>query len=280
MFKYRDARKYAKENITGKKGRIFGYYILYLIFQGLITGIIENTFNGFIGLIIGAVISGVVTPIHVGLFRIVTNIMNNKEVKFSMLFEDYKYFVNLFVIGLVCNLAISIGYHILYIPGLLLSFIYVGILYLFIYNSDLSLNDFYNKAVEKVKLYYQECISLEFSYLWPIYLIVIVYTLIILFLTIFYAIGNISQIINSIQEFNFVSLLTGFIPFIIVTIVFIIALFVVAIMIIPNLLLAEAKFYSAFASDKSEEKAQKFCSNCGTKMEGKFCTNCGTKNKE
>lgn len=277
MFSYKEARKYTKEHINGKSSTIFGYAILCIIFKSLITGFLGN-FDGILGILAPAVAAAVVTPIQVGLFRIVTNIMNNKQISISMLFDDYKYFGNLFVIGFLGNLIISVGYK-FYILGLLLDFIYIGILYLFLYNPNLSLGDFFNKAFEKIKSYFSECIILELSYYWPILLASVIYAVISTIIIIAFAVTNINEIVNISKIEDLIVLLSAFVPIVILTIIFIIILIIMIVRIIPRVLLAEAKFYSVFANKEVKAKSN-FCPKCGSKVEGDFCTNCGNKIKE
>ena len=283
MFSCKETRKYVKENIRGKAGTIFGYAVLFFIFRGLINGFLSQ-FDGLFGFLFPVLAAAATTPIQVGLFRIVTNILNGKKPSFGMLFEDYKYFVNLFVIGLVCNLVIQAGYRI-YIVGVLLDYIYIGILYFFIYNSNLSLGDFFNKAFEKVKDYFSECVILELSYAWPMILTVIVYVILFVTMAIAAAATNIDKFTNLENVESLIPILTSFIPLVILTIVFFIVLIVLVVIIAPRQLLAEAKFYSVFATTISEPKKQNqpsqttgsFCPNCGSKVDGQFCSNCGNK---
>ena len=277
MFNYKEARKFVKENISGKAASIFGYAILYFIVKGLIAGLI-GSFDGALGYFLPAVVAAFVTPIQVGLFRIVTKIMNSERASFGMLFEDYKYFINLFVIGLVFNLIIGLGYE-FPIVGVLLDYIYVGVLYFFIYNSDLSIGDFFKNVFGKIKDYFSECIILELSYIWPFILTVFLYLLssgVLLIVGVVSGLGKIAEISNIDDVWP---LFSSFIPLIVVSGVFLIIMLVLAIRILPRLLLAEAKFYSVYGSDKEVkvENKSKFCSNCGSKVEGKFCTNCGNK---
>lgn len=288
MFSYKEARKYTKEHIAGKTGKILGYLILFYILRGLITGTINQIDSGTFGILLSAAAIGVITPIQVGFYRIITNIMNGKEVSAGMLFDDYKHFLNLFVIGFVFNLVITFGYKV-YIVGILLDYIYVGVLYYFIYNSDLSLGEFFGKLFDKIKSYFSECIILELSYYWPFLVAAILYAIVAVIFFAIFAVGNINklqEIVNMIETTSTtnLSIITSLIPLLVLTIVFIIVIFIMFIMIVPRCLFAEAKFYSVFGNEnnsKEEKKSENnFCPNCGSKIEGKFCTNCGTKIKE
>lgn len=282
MFSCKEARKYVKENISGKHGTILGYAVLYMIFRGLINGFLSS-FDGILGFIVPIVAAGVVTPIQVGLFRIMTNIMNGKPASFSMLFEDYKYFVNLFIIGLLFNLVIQAGYKI-YIVGIFLDYIYVGVLYFFIYNSNLELSEFFNKLFEKVKDYFGECVLLELSYVWPFVVATIAFTVIFAIAAVITLVGGFDQFsqISTIEDL--LPILASAIPLLLIALVYLIVMLVLVIILTPRLLLAEAKFYSVFANQKvtkNDEKSKaNFCSNCGAKVEGKFCNKCGAKIKE
>ena len=286
MFNCSETRKYVKENISGKTGTIFGYAVLVYIFKGLISGFLSS-FDGVLGYFLPVIIAAVTTPIQVGLFRIVTNILKGQKVSFGMLFDDYKYFVNLFVIGLVCNLVIQLGYK-LYIVGLLLDCIYVGILYFFIYNSNLSLGDFFSKAFDKVKEYFPACVLLELSYSWPIFLATFIYIAVAVIVVIATAAANIDRITSISTVEDLMPFLTAIIPLVVISIVFFIVLLVLTIILVPRILFAEAKFYSAFGDGvvkpnqpnkqpNQQNQQGGFCPNCGSKVNGNFCTNCGNK---
>ena len=289
MFDYSEARKYTKENIGGKKGKIVGYAILYAIFNGILSSIL-GSFNGLFGFMAPVIIAAVLTPLNVGFFRMMTNFVNNKEVKFSMFFDDYKYFVNLFVIGLACNFVIALGNKIFI--GWLLSLIYAGILYFFIYNSNLSIGDLFSKSLKRVKDYLGGIIILALSYVWPIIVATVVYLIIAVIIITITAAFGIKTLIALTSVEDLLPLLSATIPFALITIIFSIIIIILAFIIIPKYLFAEARFFSAFNESKEEVKEAKvektgnaenganFCSNCGSKVTGKFCTNCGSKIKE
>ena len=280
MFSSKEARKYTKENIGGKAGTILGYAILYYIFKGLISGALSS-FDGVLGFLTPIVVSALLTPIHVGLFRIMTSILKNKKPSFSMLFEDYKYFVNLFVIGLAFNAAIQFGYKI-YVLGVIVEYIYIGALYFFIYNSNLSIGEYFSKFFEKLKDYFGEGIILELSYCWPIALTALIYGIISVMAIVLTTVYNFDSLLNISSAEDLLTILSAFIPLVIVTILFVIAMITLTIIIVPRLLFAEAKFYSAFETENNEKKEKKnsFCPNCGSKVNGNFCESCGTKIKE
>ena len=278
MFSCKEARKFVKENISGKRGTIIGYAILYYIVKGLISGVL-NDLDGVLGYLLPVLISAVLTPVHVGLFRIITNVLNGKKASFSMLFEDYKHFVNLFIIGLVFNFIIQVGYKV-YIVGFIFQCIYIGVLYFFVYNSELSLGEFFNKVFEKIKEYFFEAILLELSYIWPFILLAFVYGIAAIIIIIAVLSLNIDRVTNFTSIEDVLPILSSAIPLVIITIIFVILAITLIIIIIPKLLLAEAKFYSVFETNNDKKSESKFCPNCKTEVKGKFCTNCGTKIKE
>ena len=278
MFSYKEAREYTKKNITGKSGKIFGYFLLYCIFKTIIISLLDSI-DGIPGVLVSTVLAAIVTPIHVGLFRIIINIMNNKQVSVGMLFDDYKYFAKLFVIGLAFNLIINLGYKV-YIVGLIFDYIYIGVLYYFIYNSNLSLSEFFNKIFDKIKTYFSEAVILELSYQWPLFVAPAIYILVMTLFSIIFAFSNLEEILSILETGDLLALGSIIIPILIITIIFVIILIILAVSILPRLLLAEAKFYSAFGLEEKKEMLKsdkKFCSNCGSKVEGEFCSNCGTK---
>jgi len=282
MFDYKEARKYTKENINGKASTIFGYAILYIIFKSIISGFL-GSHNGFFGVLAPAIVAAATTPIQVGLFRIIINILNNKSVNVRMLFDDYKYILNLFVIGFICNFIITFAYKIYaigFLLGFLLDSIYVGILYFFVYNSDISLGKFFNKILEKIKLYFPGCVILRLSYEWPLFLVTFIYTILTVIILAILAINNISDFMNIsvLSADTLLSLITSFVPILVISIIYSVIIIIMIVRIIPRVLFAEAKFYSNFINDvKTKEN---FCSNCGEKVKGNFCEKCGTKIKE
>ncbi len=290
MFNCSETRKYVKANISGKAGTIFGYAILFYIFRGLISGFLSS-FDGVLGYFLPVIAAAVTTPIQVGLYRIVTNILKGQKVSFGMLFDDYKYFGNLFVIGLVFNLIIQLAYR-TYVVGLLLDCIYVGTLYFFIYNSNLSLGDFFSKAFDKIKEYFPACVLLELSYSWPIFLATFIYIVVAVIIVFATAAANIDRITSISAVEDLIPFLTAIIPLVVISIVFFIILIILVIIIVPRMLFAEAKFYSAFGdsvvqpsqpNQQNQQQVQQptqqggFCPNCGNKVNGNFCSNCGNK---
>ena len=290
MFSYKEARSYVKSNLNGKRGKIFGYFILYSIFRSLISAIISFNVEGYLALFMLAAVGGVLTPMQVGFYRIMRNILENKEPKFEMLFNDYKYFVKLFVIGFVFSLLINIGYKLLYIPGVLISIIYIGVLYFFVYNSELSLGEFASKIKDKIGSYFGNAIMLEISYAWILLLVAFIYTILVAIFGLIFSVkavstlllldySSIDAVISSLMTSNLVTLLIGAIPLLIISLIFVVVAVILTIIILPRILLAEAKFYSVFSKEEKKSKTN-YCPNCGAKINGKFCQSCGEHIKE
>ena len=291
MFSHQEARQYVKKNISGKKATILGYFILYTIFQSVVSSLVSNKFDGTLAFFISAVVAGAITPVKVGFYRIMRNILEAKAVKFEMLFSDYKNFFNLFVIGAVCNVIINFGYKLFYIPGFFFSVIYTGILYFYVYNSDLTLEKFAAKVSKKIGAYWVNAVILELSYIWLFILISIAYVILTIIFGFIFGTGVLNSILSSFEisgggvnfAFNvseILNALNGMVPFVIISIVFAVIFIILIFWIYPRLLLAEAKFFSAFGNDKENDSKTKYCPECGNKIEGKFCTNCGTSKKE
>lgn len=273
MMSNAEIRKFVKENIKGNFWKILGFNFLVSLLTSMISNVLTFE-NEFINLVFAVIAAGVTTPITVGFYRILIDILEKKDAKIDTLFEYFKDFLNLFILGFIGNLAISIGSMFFVIPGVILQIIYTGILYLYLLNPKMKLQDLARDGFQKMGANIWRAFTLTLSYTWPI--IIMVFVFCIMLFSIFF-----SNLAAYTSGMDFSTLLVSNTYSLIFSIVLVIILLIVSLYIGPRLSLAQAVFYSQIMgnSKNAVNKPMKaeFCPNCGSKVSGNFCTNCGNK---
>jgi hypothetical protein len=268
-----EIRLYVSKNISGKQGTIFLALFIISAISGVFTSFIDTNEQS-LQLLINLIISGLTTPLIVGFYKLLIDLVNNKKVNFSQLFDYYQYIYPLFFVGILANLAISVG-SILIVPGIILKIIYTGALYIFAVHPTKDFH-FLSEANENLNNKKLQFFTLCLSYVWPIILIFFAYIIILVGTLITSGISLASLYGNALMWNAFGNVLFSSLTIIILSIVFLIALIVYAIMVIPSLNLAVARFMT-LGIVPEVKKEEHFCPNCGTRVETHYCTNCGTK---
>ena len=300
MLQNSEIRSFVKEKIKGNAARIFGVSLLSSLLMLIITQLLGMVFafvnSELLEWILSAAITGCSAPLTVGLYKYVINITTGQEAHAGMLFDYYKYFGKIFVVGLVGTLAFSIGFMLLIIPGLIIYIIYMGMLYMIAMNPTLSLGELYNKVITALKGYKSQGIFLTLSYAWQYLVAGVVYivlAIITLGTTVIEAISN-----NLTDAEALTSILGSTIAFVGISLLFGIICIVLSVYLTPRLMMAQTKFYLLLLNPKTEKSKEitatteekkeeltteedastsKFCPNCGNPVVGNFCTNCGNK---
>ena len=117
-----EIRLYVSKNISGKRGIIFLALFIISFITGIFTNLIDAN-NQWLQLLINLLVNGLATPLIVGLYKLLIDLINNKKVNIGQIFDYYQYIYPLFFVGILANLAISVG-SILIIPGIILNIIY------------------------------------------------------------------------------------------------------------------------------------------------------------
>ena len=146
-------KRNAKDQLRGK----WGLAIAAFVVSGLICCIIscigsiaESEAIVLIGYIVALIISG---PICYGLCTFILNIVSGKDASISDIFAGFngKVIIKSFIIMILTSIAITIGYIILIIPGIILSIMFSQSFFILVDNNDLSAIDCMKLSCEMMK---------------------------------------------------------------------------------------------------------------------------------
>lgn len=268
-----EIRLYVSKNITGKRGTIFLALFIISAITGVFTSFIDTNDQG-LQLLINLMVNGLTTPLTVGFYKLLIDLINNKKVNISQIFDYYQYIYPLFFVGILANLAISVA-SILIVPGIILNIIYTGALFIFAVHPTKDFQ-FLSEASERLNNKKMQLFTLILSYIWSIILIFVVY-IAILMATLLISGISFAALFSDAFMWNAVgNVLFSSLTIIILSAFLLIALIVYAIVVIPSLNLAVARFMTLCVIPEAKV-LDHFCPNCGTKVETLYCTNCGTK---
>lgn len=268
-----EIRLYVSKNISGKRGTIFLALFIISAITGVFTRFI-GTNNQWLKLLINLLVNGLATPLTVGLYKLLIDLINNKKVNIGQIFDYYQYIYPLFFVGVLANLAISLG-SILIVPGIILNIIYTGALYIFAVHPTKDFK-FLSEANEKLKNKKMQLFTLTLSYVWPIILILLAYLIILVGTLLMSGVSLVSLYWDTFMWNAVDNVLFSLITIAIISVILAITLIIYAIIAIPSLNLAVARFMTLGVIPEAKV-LERFCPNCGTKVETLYCTNCGTK---
>ena len=268
-----EIRLYVSKNISGKRGTIFLALFIISFITGIFTNLIDAN-NQWLQLLINLLVNGLATPLIVGLYKLLIDLINNKKVNISQIFDYYQYIYPLFFVGVLANLAISLG-SILIVPGIILNIIYTGALYKFAVHPTKDFK-FLSEANEKLKNKKMQLFTLTLSYVWPIILILLAYLIILVGTLLMSGVSLVSLYWDTFMWNAVDNVLFSSITIAIISVILAITLIIYAIIAIPSLNLAVARFMTLGVIPEAKV-LERFCPNCGTKVETLYCTNCGTK---
>ena len=268
-----EIRLYVSKNISGKRGTIFLALFIISAITGVFTRFI-GTNNQWLKLLINLLVNGLATPLTVGLYKLLIDLINNKKVNIGQIFDYYQYIYPLFFVGVLANLAISLG-SILIVPGIILNIIYTGALYIFAVHPTKDFK-FLSEANEKLKNKKMQLFTLTLSYVWQIILILLAYLIILVGTLLMSGVSLVSLYWDTFMWNAVDNVLFSSITIAIISVILAITLIIYAIIAIPSLNLAVARFMTLGVIPEAKV-LERFCPNCGTKVETLYCTNCGTK---
>ena len=268
-----EIRLYVSKNISGKRGTIFLALFIISFITGIFTNLIDAN-NQWLQLLINLLVNGLATPLIVGLYKLLIDLINNKKVNISQIFDYYQYIYPLFFVGVLANLAISLG-SILIVPGIILNIIYTGALYIFAVHPTKDFK-FLSEANEKLKNKKMQLFTLTLSYVWPIILILLAYLIILVGTLLMSGVSLVSLYGDTFMWNAVDNVLFSSVTIAIISVILAITLIIYAIIAIPSLNLAVARFMTLGVIPEAKV-LERFCPNCGTKVETLYCTNCGTK---
>ena len=268
-----EIRLYVSKNISGKRGIIFLALFIISFITGIFTNLIDAN-NQWLQLLINLLVNGLATPLTVGFYKLLIDLINNKKVNISQIFDYYQYIYPLFFVGILANLAISVG-SILIIPGIILNIIYTGALYIFAVHPTRDFH-FLSEANEKLKNKKMQLFTLTLSYVWPIILILLAYLIILVGTLLMSGVSLVSLYGDTFMWNAVDNVLFSSVTIAIISVILAITLIIYAIIAIPSLNLAVARFMTLGVIPEAKV-LERFCPNCGTKIETLYCTNCGTK---
>lgn len=268
-----EIRLYVSKNISGKRGTIFLALFIISFITGIFTNLIDAN-NQWLQLLINLLVNGLATPLTVGLYKLLIDLINNKKVNIGQIFDYYQYIYPLFFVGVLANLAISLG-SILIVPGIILNIIYTGALYMFAVHPTKDFK-FLSEANEKLKNKKMQLFTLTLSYVWPIILILLAYLIILVGTLLMSGVSLVSLYGDTFMWNAVDNVLFSSVTIAIISVILAITLIIYAIIAIPSLNLAVARFMTLGVIPEAKV-LERFCPNCGTKIETLYCTNCGTK---
>ena len=268
-----EIRLYVSKNISGKRGTIFLALFIISAITGVFTRFI-GTNNQWLKLLINLLVNGLATPLTVGLYKLLIDLINNKKFNIGQIIDYYQYIYPLFFVGVLANLSISLG-SILIVPGIILNIIYTGALYIFAVHPTKDFK-FLSEANEKLKNKKMQLFTLTLSYVWPIILILLAYLIILVGTLLMSGVSLVSLYWDTFMWNAVDNVLFSSITIAIISVILAITLIIYAIIAIPSLNLAVARFMTLGVIPEAKV-LERFCPNCGTKVETLYCTNCGTK---
>lgn len=268
-----EIRLYVSKNISGKRGTIFLALFIISFITGIFTNLIDAN-NQWLQLLINLLVNGLATPLTVGLYKLLIDLINNKKANIGQIFDYYQYIYPLFFVGVLANLAISLG-SILIVPGIILNIIYTGALYIFAVHPTKDFK-FLSEANEKLKNKKMQLFTLTLSYVWPIILILLAYLIILVGTLLMSGVSLVSLYGDTFMWNAVDNVLFSSVTIAIISVILAITLIIYAIIAIPSLNLAVARFMTLGVIPEAKV-LERFCPNCGTKIETLYCTNCGTK---
>ena len=268
-----EIRLYVSKNISGKRGTIFLALFIISFITGIFTNLIDAN-NQWLQLLINLLVNGLATPLTVGLYKLLIDLINNKKVNIGQIFDYYQYIYPLFFVGVLANLAISLG-SILIVPGIILNIIYTGALYIFAVHPTKDFK-FLSEANEKLKNKKMQLFTLTLSYVWPIILILLAYLIILVGTLLMSGVSLVSLYGDTFMWNAVDNVLFSSVTIAIISVILAITLIMYSIIAIPSLNLAVARFMTLGVIPEAKV-LERFCPNCGTKIETLYCTNCGTK---
>lgn len=305
MMSNAEIRKYVKDNIKSKYGKILGFALLVELISGIASGIVKALLgalpkNDVLGAVLTGLAAAAVTPLTVGLYKAVMNILENKEAKIDNLFDYFKDFVNLFIVGIICNIAIELINAVVPLIGTILEYFYIGMLYLYIFNPTMKPMDVIKNGFEKMKNKFWDAFILNLSYTWPIIVVILVAALVLFA-------GNTNNFTAIVRSGNWDLLFSGNTVTSVLAIILLLLAVAYAIVVSPLVYMSQTIFYTQIMKNGAQANVQpvavqpltqpanptvqptnnnvaanpttpaSFCTNCGSKVEGAFCTNCGNK---
>lgn len=268
-----EIRLYVSKNISGKRGTIFLALFIISFITGIFTNLIDAN-NQWLQLLINLLVNGLATPLTVGLYKLLIDLINNKKANIGQIFDYYQYIYPLFFVGVLANLAIGLG-SILIVPGIILNIIYTGALYIFAVHPTKDFK-FLSEANEKLKNKKMQLFTLTLSYVWPIILILLAYLIILVGTLLMSGVSLVSLYGDTFMWNAVDNVLFSSVTIAIISVILAITLIIYAIIAIPSLNLAVARFMTLGVIPEAKV-LERFCPNCGTKIETLYCTNCGTK---
>ncbi|MGN0144620.1 MAG: DUF975 family protein [Clostridium sp.] len=146
-------KRNAKDQLRGKWGLAIAAFIVSGIICGIIScigSIAESEEIMIIGYIVAIIISG---PMCYGLCTFILNIVRGKDASISDIFAGFngKVIIKAFIIMILTSIAITIGYIILIIPGIILSIMFSQSFFILVDNNDLSAIDCMKLSCEMMK---------------------------------------------------------------------------------------------------------------------------------
>ena len=136
-------KRNAKDQLHGKWGLAIATFIISAIIPSIIS-IIGLVAESDAIVIIGAIIAAIVTgPLVYGLCTFILNMVRGKDASISDVFAGFKgkIFIKAFIIMLLTGIAISIGYIIFIIPGIILGLMFSQSFFILVDNNDMSAID-------------------------------------------------------------------------------------------------------------------------------------------
>lgn len=160
----KDFRQKAWGALKGK----WGTMVLITLIYGVIVGAVGAIPT--VGSIASLVITG---PLTLGLAIAAINVIREKEVTVSTLFDGFKDFVNAFLLNLVNSIFIFLWTLLLFIPGFIKSYAYSMSYYILNDNPGMSQSEARKASIEMMKGHKWELFCLHFSFIgWWLLIIV------------------------------------------------------------------------------------------------------------
>ena len=136
-------KRNAKDQLRGKWGLAIAAFIISAIIPCIISvigSVAESNAIITIGIIVAVIITG---PLMYGLCTFILNMVRGNDASISDIFAGFngEVFIKALIIMILTGIAISIGYMILIVPGIILGLMFSQSFFILVDNNDMSAID-------------------------------------------------------------------------------------------------------------------------------------------
>jgi uncharacterized membrane protein len=149
-----EIKEFAKNKRKNNLWIIWSAILIVTFLSGGLSLYLEN--DNIIGnpplyLILSLILAAVISPLQVGVANYINKINNDQRPKINILFNYFKYFKNIFLANLFCQLIIFIGFTLFVIPGIIASLSLVLVNFYYVNNPNAKFIEALEYSYNKMK---------------------------------------------------------------------------------------------------------------------------------